>query len=225
MKPYPVFIYCLVLTLLIPVSFDAHADTWFNWWYWNLWNTDPSSTNLPPDLSGVPPAAISPDQLYNFKPTASDPEGDTLSFSITNLPNWASFNQYNGTLYGTPSIADVGLYQGIEIRVSDGTNNSSLGPFSIQVNAAGDGSAKLSWGIPSTRTDGTPLSLSEIDGFRIYMGQSSGQLNMIMDLSGGTTTTYTVTDLASGTYYFAVTTYDTEGNESPLSNVADKTIL
>ena len=179
--------------------------------------------DLAPSISGDPAFEVNAGQLYSFTPTASDPEGSLLTFNITNLPGWANFNLSDGTLSGIPSSADVGLYEGIVITVFDGTNSASLGPISIRVN--GTGSATLSWAIPSARTDGTSLSMSEIDGYKIYMGESNTQLDLIMDLNKSTTTTYTVTDLASGTYYFSVTTYDIQGNESAFSNIADKTIL
>ena len=57
------------------------------------------------------------------------------------------------------------------------------------------------------------------------MGESSSQLDLIMDLNSNSTTSYTVRDLVSGTYFFTVTTYDIDGNESAYSNIAGKTIL
>jgi hypothetical protein len=179
--------------------------------------------DLAPSISGNPAATVNVGQLYSFTPTASDPEGSPLTFNITNLPVWANFNPSDGTLSGIPSNNDIGLYQGIVISVFDGTNTSSLEPISITVNTTA--SATLSWAIPTTRTDGTPLLMSEVDGYRIYMGETSSQLNLIMDLNSSITTSYTVTDLLNGTYYFAVTTYDIQGNESAFSNIAGKTIF
>ena len=72
------------------------------------------------------------------------------------------------------------------------------------------------WLKPDYREDGTTLlTMGEIGGFRIYYGPNSGdyqkELNIMNDGSG----IITVDDLpAGGTYYFVLTTYDTEGRES-----------
>ena len=79
--------------------------------------------------------------------------------------------------------------------------------------------------MPTTRTDGTPLILSEIAGYRVYMGRSSDELILVLDLNDGSITSYTVNELSAGTYYFSLTTYDTEGNESEFSNIETKTVM
>jgi hypothetical protein len=51
---------------------------------------------------------------------------------------------------------------------------------------------------------------------------SSGTYSDVVD--AGMTTSYTISGLAPGTYYFAVRAYDASGNESGYSNEASKTI-
>ncbi|MFP3608108.1 putative Ig domain-containing protein, partial [Paraburkholderia sp. SIMBA_053] len=63
-------------------------------------------------------------------------DDDTLTFSITNMPVWASFNTSNGALTGTPSSEHVGVTAGVIISVSDGTTNAALPAFSIEVTAS-----------------------------------------------------------------------------------------
>ena len=72
-------------------------------------------------------------QAYSFQPSASDPNGDTLTFSVTNLPAWATFNASTGRLTGTPSATDVATYSNISISVSDGQASASLNAFAITV--------------------------------------------------------------------------------------------
>src|SRR5690606_35966569 len=66
-------------------------------------------------------------------PAASDPDGDTLRFSISNRPSWASFSTSTGQLSGTPRSSHIGTYSNIVISVTDGNATTSLGPFTIQV--------------------------------------------------------------------------------------------
>jgi hypothetical protein len=82
------------------------------------------------------------------------------------------------------------------------------------------GSATLSWNPPTRNTDGTPLT--DLAGFKIYYGISSGNYTQVVN--AGYVTTYTVNNLNSGTYYFVATAYDTSGNESGYSNQVSKTI-
>ena len=82
--------------------------------------TPPPPPNQAPTISGSPPNAVNVDESYSFMPTASDADGDTLTFSITNLPAWASFDTASGALGGTPAAEDAGSYLDIVI---DGTDN------------------------------------------------------------------------------------------------------
>ena len=77
----------------------------------------------------------------------------------------------------------------------------------------------LSWTPPSTRSDGSYLPLSELAGYRVYMGTSSNDLAPLVDLNDDTVTSYTVNGLSSGNYYFAVSAYDTNGLESGYSQI------
>jgi hypothetical protein len=75
----------------------------------------------------------------------------------------------------------------------------------------------LSWAAPAEREDNTPMSLSEIAGYKIYYGITHGQYTNSVDISDGTAENFTFANLPAGTYYIAVTTYDTDGRESQFS--------
>src|SRR5262245_29108516 len=87
--------------------------------------------DLPPTISGTPLDAIVYDRTYTFVPAATDPEGSAVSFVIVNKPAWASFNSTTGMLEGTPGLADVGTYAGIQISVTDGLYMAALSTFNI----------------------------------------------------------------------------------------------
>jgi len=90
-------------------------------------------SNHAPTISGTPATAILVDTSYSFTPTASDADNDTLLFSITNKPSWASFDTATGELSGTPLNEDAGVTSDIVISVSDGIATASLPAFSIEV--------------------------------------------------------------------------------------------
>ena len=110
--------------------------------------TAPGPTNQAPTISGTPAASVAAGQAYSFRPTAADPDGQALTFSIANGPIWASFNTSTGRLSGTPTAANAGSYPGIVISVSDGAATTALPAFSITVVAANN--APTIGGTPAT---------------------------------------------------------------------------
>lgn len=81
------------------------------------------------------------------------------------------------------------------------------------------GIAALSWNAPTMNTDGTPLT--DLAGYKVYYGTKPRTYTNSIVI--GNVTKYTI-NLASGTYYFTVTAYDSTGLESTFSNEASKTI-
>jgi hypothetical protein len=176
--------------------------------------------NQPPEISGTPSTTVTVGTNYSFTPDASDTDSSSLSFSVDNLPVWANFDSETGTVSGTPQATDIGAYDNILISVSDGTDVSQLAAFSISVeDIATLTSTTLDWVAPSSREDGSTLALSEIEGYRIYMGDSESTMAPVMDINDHTATNYTLNEIPQGDHYFAVTVYDTEGTESGMSNI------
>jgi len=178
--------------------------------------------NPPPTISGAPATSANAGTAYSFTPTASDPNGNALTFSIQNPPSWASFNTQSGNLSGTPGSGDAGTYSNIIISVSDGTSTASLAAFSIIVTQVANGSATVSWSAPTQNTDGS--ALTNLAGFNIYYGTSAGNLSQSVQIANPGLTTYALGNLAPGAWYFAVNAYTTAGAESALSSIASKTI-
>jgi hypothetical protein len=185
-----------------------------------------AAPSAPPTISGSPATTDIAGTAYAFTPQASDPSGGALSFSVQNKPAWASFSIATGGLSGTPTTADVGTYSNIVISVSDGTNSAALAPFSINVTQPAPPStpatATLSWTAPTTNTDGS--AVTDLAGYHIYYGTSPSSLSAVIDVANPATTNYTVSNLTSGTWYFAVNAYTTGGADSALSNTGTKSI-
>jgi hypothetical protein len=80
----------------------------------------------------------------------------------------------------------------------------------------------LSWDKPTTNVDGS--SLVDLAGYRIYYGTLLGEYPHMDEVDDPEITRHVVADLEPTTYYFVVTAYDAEGNESKQSNIAIKTI-
>jgi len=94
-----------------------------------LFDTKPADLTI----TGSPNTTVVEDNLYTFTPTASNGIG-TVEFSISNKPDWATFEAASGKLSGTPENQHVETYSNITISVNDDRNSSvSLPVFSIQV--------------------------------------------------------------------------------------------
>lgn len=181
-----------------------------------------SDGNQPPVISGTPPTSVVVGQQYWFRPTASDPDGDTVKFWIASKPAWATFDKFTGRLQGTPGIGDQGVYPDIVIAANDGTTNARLPRFSINVLPVASGSATLSWLPPTHRIDGTPLT--NLAAYRVRWGTAPGSYPNSVRLNNPGLSSYVVSNLAPGTYYFVVTAIDGAGLESVFSNRAQKTV-
>jgi len=92
--------------------------------------TPSAPVNTAPTISGTPTTAVYRNASYSFTPTGADADNDTLTYSIQNMPNWATFNQTTGALTGT---AAAGTFSNIVITVSDGTATADLAAFTITV--------------------------------------------------------------------------------------------
>ncbi len=184
--------------------------------------SDPGNNNTAPVISGTPGTTVAVDATYTFQPTASDADGDLLTFAIQNQPSWATFDTSNGQLTGTPQAGDENTYANILITVSDNDVTSSLPSFSITVVQQASGSATLSWVAPTTNDDGS--ALTNLSGFRIYYGTATATYTETVQIDNPGMLTHVVENLSPDTYYFATTAFTTTGVESSFSNEASKVI-
>ena len=176
--------------------------------------------NNPPRISGSPTTTVVAGQAYAFQPSATDPNGLKIKFGITGKPVWAVFDNNTGRLSGTPAAANAGTYANIVITAYDGYMKGVLPAFSIVVQGAPapvppaptTGSATLSWIPPLENTDGSVLG--NLAGYHIYYGISPDNLNQSLTVTNAGLTRYVLGGLATRTWYFAMTAYNSIGVES-----------
>ena len=207
-------------TLALSACFDDDGRSW------QIAGVDPPGqppgANTPPMITGTPPAHVLEGEPYEFVPTAADADGDSLEFSITRKPAWASFDRTTGRLSGTPDAEDVGNFTNIAIAVSDGQASASLGNFDVSVNQIALGAATISWTPPTENADGT--TLTNLAGYRIYYGRSPTTLNQSVALNNPGLTRYVVENLTPAIWHFVMTSVNAQGVESTRSATVNKTI-
>jgi hypothetical protein len=198
-------------------------------------STTPASTTAPTSpspvatvkLAGTPATSITAGQDYLFQPAVAQ-GGGVVTFKIQGQPTWATFDPDTGVLTGTPATANEGTTGSITITGSNGSSSASIGPFTIVVKApastpgAGAGTTTLTWTPPTQNTDGTPII--GLTGYHIHYGTSVNALSTTITVTDVSQTSYVVSGLAPGTYYFAVDAFDAAGVDSAESNVGAATI-
>jgi hypothetical protein len=177
--------------------------------------------DTPPVISGRPAATATVGSAYSFQPTAHDPNGLRVRFGIWDKPSWLNFDPATGRLYGTPTAADVGKYSHIGITVSNGYYQALLPTFSITVPSQGaelpPAAVTIAWTPPTENTNGS--ALTNLAGYHLYYGTSQSNLNQVVDITNPGLANYVLSSLSSGTWYFALTSVNTQGVESVRSAV------
>jgi hypothetical protein len=84
-------------------------------------------------------------------------------------------------------------------------------------NTVSTGTATLDWTPPTENSDGSVLI--NLAGYTVYYGTSPDSLTESVKVSNPGLSAYTLSNLAAGTWYFAVTSYSSAGIESARSGV------
>jgi hypothetical protein len=103
-----------------------------------------------------------------------------------------------------------------------GAAGTTLQSTTVAVTAATPGSATLNWSAPTDDTDGG--ALTPLAGYTIYYGTSPGSLTQFVPVADASVTSFTVTGLAAGTWYFGVQADALDGTHSALSNIGSKAL-
>ena len=184
-----------------------------------------------------------------FQIDASDPEGDTITYSASGLPAGLSIDPGTGLISGTPTTSQQ---VPSTVTASDGVNPPSTldlywtigtAPFECTVNG---GTYTLSWtdqgastyyirhivnGTDSYvgSTSSTSYPIADLDGTYLVRHYNSGQVNTTCDGPGnpvfectvdGSTSTLSWTDVSQPTYYIRHTVNGTDSYVGSTSNTS-----
>jgi VCBS repeat-containing protein len=76
--------------------------------------------NLPPVLAHIGNKSVLEGAALTFSVSATDPDGDPLTYSSSNLPAGASFNGTTRAFSWTPASGQAGSYANVRFTVTDG---------------------------------------------------------------------------------------------------------
>ena len=185
-----------------------------------------TAPSTPPVITGTPAATAKVGSVYSFQPAGHDPNDLRVSYGIYDKPSWMSFNSATGKLSGTPSATNVGEYWHIGIRISNGYRTAELPVFSITVPSQGPAlppsAVTIAWTPPTENTNGS--TLTNLAGYHIYYGTSQSSLSKVVDITNPGLASYVLSTLTSGTWYFALTSINSQGVESARSAVVSTVV-
>jgi hypothetical protein len=84
-----------------------------------------NNVNLAPVLSAIGNKSVTEGQLLTFTVSATDPDGDSLTYSANNTPAGSSFNGTTHVFTWTPASGQVGTYANVRFAVTDGALTAS----------------------------------------------------------------------------------------------------
>ena len=100
----------------------------------------PVSINHAPNVQEtLNPQTLTAHQNWTFRLPENlftDPDGDTLTYHINNLPNWLTYNEQTQTLTGTPTIDDTGSLK-IEITAQDPKGETAAQTLDLNITHQG----------------------------------------------------------------------------------------
>jgi len=82
--------------------------------------------NGAPNLDPIGDQTVLEGQLLQFTVTATDPDGDNLTYAASNLPEGATFDPTTATFSWTPGYHQAGSYTDVEFSVTDDGNPIEL---------------------------------------------------------------------------------------------------
>jgi lysophospholipase L1-like esterase len=167
-------------------------------------NDDPVFTTTPVDS-----AVVSKQYIYAF--LASDPDKETLTYSVPVKPDWMTFYPNSKLIAGIPPV-NAKYLNNIAISVSDG-HTTVLQSYVLRIKGVVN---------PVSETPGEELSVfpnpakdhieiqgqSLTDGTRFYLYSPEGQLLMQEELNKGNAIVYFKLQLTPGLYFYSIRNRD-----------------
>ena len=180
-------------------------------------NVEVTSTpiNHDPVIESDPRTIGIADEVYQYRPTASDRENDDLSWTLEENPNGMTINAETGEIGWAPTIEDVSVKHPVTLVVSDNQGGVDTQTFEVQVVSEDRDPVFTSKPITRWKTnsayryqlkaydpDGGPVTFTTPTGFPSGLTGFDSELGYIV----------ATTPSAAATYAISATAVDENGN-------------
>ena len=147
--------------------------------------------NRPPLFTSTPVIQANVDTPYVYGATATDPDGNTLTFSLTNAPTGMSVVASTGAISWTPVASQIGTAN-VTVKVADGLGGTATQSYVVNVLQSQGNHAPLITSDPVTQYNVPPQSnpaSGDVDPNSIQLtlanGQTSDQSVSLTGITGG----------------------------------------
>ena len=197
-------------------------------------------SNQAPALAAIGNKTVAENSTLTFTVSASNNDGDALTYSASNLPSGAAFNATTRAFSWTPTYSQSGTYTAVQLKVSDGNltdseditiivdNTNQTPVLSAIGNKTVAKKSKLTFTVSASDNDGDALTYSANNlpsGATFNAATRAFSWTPDNSHNGSHTTTFNVTDTNSGTDSEAVSITVTSINQPPvLSIIGNKSI-
>lgn len=198
------------------------------------------NSNAAPVLSFVGNQVINETQTLTLQLAATDPDGDRLTYTATNLPSGAILDPVTGVLTWTPNLFSAGTYSNIEWVASDGNrassqklaivvNNTNQKPVLTSLPAqSGRENTLLQFSLVGTDIDGDKLTYSSINPLPAGMSLNAqtGQVRWTpsFESSGNYVLQFAATDTTGASSSFDVAIKVDNVNRNPVLSVSNHAV-
>jgi len=171
-------------------------------------DTTAPQLTLPADLAVD--ATLSTGIVVDYLVSAIDSVDQSVDVICTPLP---------GSVF---SVGD----SSVSCQAIDNSGNLTSGNFlvSVKLPVATTSTVILTWSIPTSRENGDPLFVGELAGYEIYVVAETSGEDQVLSVNDPLATRETITNLASDTYYFSISSIDSDGLRSAPSDLISTTI-
>ena len=158
--------------------------------------------NLAPVINSIPSVSVEAGKSLTFTVSASDANGDSLTYSASGTPSGATFDSKSGVFSWTPAIGQEGTYS-VTFEVSDGKLKSST-TAAISVVKQGNPFPVAGEIHDNRLREASPSTVYQSSSFIDVGGMSSGRYRNVMwfDLSEYTSSTEVSNAILSLYWYY-----------------------
>ncbi|MBT1076631.1 beta strand repeat-containing protein, partial [Geobacter grbiciae] len=175
-------------------------------------------TKQPPVITSSPVTTGYKDGYYYYQVVASDPNGDTVSYSLSTYPSGMTINSTTGLIYWRPG--DTGTYS-VTVRAKDTAGLYASQSFKISVaDSSSNSSPKITSTAVTTAVVDTlynyDVNATDSNGDTVYFRLSSAPSGMTIDAISGLIS-WTPTESQTGSKYVSVQAVDSKGGKTSQS--------
>ncbi len=198
-------------TVVVEVTDNKEKDT-------QTYTLSVANVNDDPVITSTPPTDAKEGMQYDYQVTATDSDGDVLTYSLSVKPSWLNIDGSSGLVSGTPMFEDGGD-NNVEVSVDDGNGGKATQAYIIAVETVTitgisdlDGINRLSleqnYPNPFNYTTSIPFSLEEESQVKISIYNLSGkEITTLFSgrrSAGNHSVKFNATNLPNGIYFYSL---------------------